>query len=120
MKMKPDNEKQAIEEMAKIAFPFLDIVKPEFYDTAIHGNIHVIKPIENLYNAGYRKQSVGYWIYDPDGMDWWLGAWICSECGCKNDNLPGQKDIKPLQWAGAKFCPECGVKMIGARMKGGE
>lgn len=50
-------EKQIIEEMAKSAFPFLDVVKPEYYNTAIFGNIHVIKPIENLYKAGYRKQE---------------------------------------------------------------
>jgi hypothetical protein len=48
-------------------------------------------------------------------MDWWLGAWQCSLCGCKNDNLPMDENINPLQWAGAKYCLNC-----GAKMKGGE
>ena len=69
---------------------------------------------EHLYNAGYRKQSEGEWHYNPDGMDWGLGAWECSLCGCGNNNLPMDENIKPLRWAGSKCCPNC-----GARMKGG-
>ena len=59
------------------------------------------------------KQSVGEWHYNPDGMDWGLGAWQCSLCGCRNDNLPMDKNIKPLRWAGSKYCPNCGAKMKG-------
>ena len=66
-----------------------------------------------LYKAGYRKQSKGEWHYNPDGMDWGLGAWECSVCGCKNDNLPMDKNINPLRWAGSKYCPNCGAKMKG-------
>lgn len=57
----------------------------------------------------------GEWHYNPDGMDWGLGAWECSLCRCKNDNLPMDEKINPRVWAGAKFCPSCGAKMDGER-----
>ena len=51
------------------------------------------------------------WIYDENGNDWGLGAWICSQCGSKNDNLGMNKDIDPYVFAGSKFCPHCGLRM---------
>ena len=52
------------------------------------------------------------WVYDPDGMDWNLGAWKCSKCHCRNDNLPGiLPKTNPYRWAGSKYCPNCGAKM---------
>lgn len=53
----------------------------------------------------------GHWIYDPNGMDWNLGAWRCSKCGCKNNNIGGDERINPLLFAGSKYCPNCGCKM---------
>jgi hypothetical protein len=53
----------------------------------------------------------GHWIYDPNGMDWNLGAWRCSKCGCKNKNIGGDERINPLLFAGSKYCPNCGAKM---------
>ena len=97
-------EKQ-IEEMAR-----------EIYENTDLSIVEIAENIaEALYNAGYRKQSEGEWHYNPDGMDWGLGAWECSLCGCRNDNLPMDENIKPLRWAGSKYCPNC-----GAKMKGGE
>ena len=56
------------------------------------------------------------WVYDPDGMDQGLGAWVCSSCHTKNDNIPAmQPDINPLWFAGSKFCPNCGKTMINAK-----
>ena len=53
------------------------------------------------------------WVYDADGLDWGLGAWVCSSCHTKNDNIPAmQPDITPLWFAGSKFCPNCGKTMI--------
>lgn len=83
--MKEQNEKQAIEE--------------------------ILKDIDGV----IEKQSVGEWKYNPDGMDWGLGAWQCSLCGCNNNNLPMNNRVNPMRFAGAKYCPYC-----GARMKGGE
>ena len=57
-------------------------------------------------------QKHGHWVFDPDGMDWNLPAWKCSECHCKNDNIPPNLErTNPLRWSGSKFCPNCGAKM---------
>ena len=54
-----------------------------------------------------------HWVYDTNGLDWGLGAWVCSSCHTKNDNIPAmQLDINPLWFAGSKFCPNCGKTMI--------
>lgn len=60
----------------------------------------------------------GGWHYNPDGMDWGLGAWECSLCRCRNDNLPMDEKINPRVWAGTKFCPNCGAKMDGVVKRG--
>ena len=70
----------------------------QYYDQIIK------KPI--AYEIEYAE-----WYYDPDGMDWELGAWKCSKCHTKNDNLGGSKDINPYMFAGSKFCPQCGAVM---------
>ena len=54
----------------------------------------------------------GHWVFDPDGMDWGLSAWLCSECHCKNDNISPAAE-NPYLFAGSKFCPQCGAKMDG-------
>lgn len=51
------------------------------------------------------------WIWDPNGIDWGLGAWRCSACGCKNDNLFGAPPKNPMRCAGSNYCPNCGRKM---------
>ena len=64
--------------------------------------------------------KTGRWILDPNGMDWNLPAWKCSECGGRNDNIPpyicknGERiDINPYSFAGSQYCPNCGSKMKG-------
>jgi hypothetical protein len=57
------------------------------------------------------KATYAEWYYDPNGMDWGLGAWKCSNCHTKNDNLGMGNDINPYMFAGSKFCPQCGAVM---------
>lgn len=57
-------------------------------------------------------RRTGHWEYDENGYDWGIGAWRCSECGCKNDNLRGGKNMHPSVYAGSKYCPHCGVRMV--------
>ena len=85
----------------------------DYADECIWKKARVENCALSLSKKGYSKQSEGHWHYNPDGMDWGLGAWQCSLCACRNDNLPMDKNIKPLQWAGAKYCPNCGAKMKG-------
>ena len=62
-------------------------------------------------NVNVREIEYAEWYYDPNGMDWGLGAWLCSKCHTKNDNLGGSKNINPYMFAGSKFCPQCGAVM---------
>ena len=64
-------------------------------------------------------EKTGHWVWNPDGNDWGIGAWCCSECGCKNDNLGTRNDTEneflkrtPYMYAGSKYCPHCGVRMV--------
>jgi DNA-directed RNA polymerase subunit RPC12/RpoP len=50
---------------------------------------------ETLYNAGYRKQSVGKWV-EPA-----YGELKCSECGIVQEDYPHRYN----------YCPNCGAKM---------
>lgn len=59
------------------------------------------------------NRNTAEWYYDPDGMDWDLGAWRCSACHTRNANLPNDNNkVIPLRWSGTKYCPQCGAKML--------
>lgn len=61
-----------------------------------------------------KEEKTGSWIYDPNGYDWNLPAWICSECNAVNANLPvmnGVDEKNIYSFRGSRFCPECGAKM---------
>lgn len=58
------------------------------------------------------ERKKGKWIWNEDGVDWGLGAWCCSECGCKPETWwESDESINPLMYTGSKFCGNCGVKM---------
>ena len=71
-------------------------------------------PTHNLGNKNielieYKEVVYAEWYYDPNGMDWGLGAWKCSKCHTKNDNLGMGNNINPYMFSGSKFCPQCGA-----------
>ena len=95
-------EKQ-IEEIANVIYD-----DPNAYDT--YWRSHCERLAETIYNAGYRKQSVGEWA-ETDYKTFEHGfverrgkAWKCTNC------LHASKRFDNHM----KFCPNC-----GARMKGG-
>ena len=60
------------------------------------------------------------WVWDNDAIDWNLGAWVCSECRHRNENIhAGMPGINggvwsnPYIWSGSNYCPNCGAKMKG-------
>lgn len=73
----------------------------------------VLESIDRQPTADVMEVKYGRWVYDPDGMDWNIGAWRCSECGCKNGNLGSYSSTNPYHCAGSKFCGNCGAKMTG-------
>ena len=75
------------------------------------------KAVLQIPAADVRPVVRGRWVWDPDGLDWGLGCWVCNQCHSRNANIPAQKDMKPLDWAGSKFCPECGTDMREGRVK---
>lgn len=75
-----------------------------------------------VYNTVARAPTVdaehlkrGFWRWDENGYDRNTPAWVCSECGAVNSNIPvymqGRRVANPHQWHGAKYCPNCGAKM---------
>lgn len=58
------------------------------------------------------NENTAEWVWDPDGIDWYIGAWACNACWCLNHNLDAcKKDENPMIWSGSKYCPNCGRKM---------
>lgn len=69
--------------------------------------------IMNIPPADVVERKRGEWVWDIDAIDWGIGAWCCSECQSKNDNIPHYPKTNPLIWHGTKYCPECGADMRG-------
>ena len=66
--------------------------------------------------ADVRENVKGEWIWNPDGMDWGIGAWVCSECGSKPETWwESDKSIAPLRCSGSSYCPNCGADMRGKK-----
>lgn len=79
------------------------------YDTMMM--YEIADAIEDAPAADVEPVRHARWVWDDNGMDWGLGAWLCGACFCRNANLPANKKINPYKWAGAKYCPHCGAKM---------
>lgn len=76
-----------------------------------HAYADFIEDIENQPAADVAPVVHGQWVYNPNGMDWNLGAWQCSVCKCNNNNLPGNDKYNPYIFQGSNYCPNCGAKM---------
>lgn len=72
------------------------------------------KAIDMAIEALSADRPTGKWVLNPNGNDWNIPAWCCSECGCKNNNIGVVTEgigSNPVNWAGGKFCPNCGARM---------
>lgn len=67
--------------------------------------------VEQTKAADVAEVKHGKWVWNPNGIDWGLGAWQCSECACRNSNIPTVHRINPLRYLGTNFCPNCGARM---------
>ena len=86
-----------------------------FHDDDLHAPPsvwHGLYRIKQLPAADVRENVKGEWIWNPDGMDWGIGAWVCSECGSKPETWwESDKNIAPLRCSGSSYCPNCGADM---------
>lgn len=68
--------------------------------------------IINAPTVAVQPVKCGKWIWDNNGIDWDIGAWVCSECGMRNANIHSNGyEGNPYIWSGTRFCPNCGAKM---------
>ena len=96
--MKLDDEKQAIEELAAV----LDKAKEDALATIGSMNYGFGVWYANaIYNAGYRKQSVGEWKPQMQELNY-FDTCECSICGYAVD-ISETTDYN--------FCPNCGARM---------
>ena len=56
------------------------------------------------------------WVWLENGMDWNIGAWVCSKCGVRNNNFWQSSTINPYEWSGGKYCPNCGAYMTSNKV----
>ena len=104
--MKEQNEKQAIEEMAKVLCEdYGNCYNCIVSNPESEGACNLYSECETVYNAGYRKQSVGEWVWADDGYC------RCSVCTQKAPVTTQYQD-EPMTTA-TKYCPWCGAKMKG-------
>jgi hypothetical protein len=70
--------------------------------------------IEEIPAADVAPVRRGRWIWNPNGMDWGLGAWVCSECHAKPETWwEADKKNNPYRCSGGHFCGNCGARMDG-------
>lgn len=74
-------------------------------------NTAACEQIKSMPTADVQEVRHGKWIYNPNGMDFNIGAWVCSECQQRNNNLPCSQKYKPSNFVGSNFCPNCGAKI---------
>lgn len=97
-----ENEKQAIEEMARIIGAAIEFDELDF-GMDEKTEIMAEKAAEKFYAEGYRKQSVGEWIFNR-GRTYGEPAYYCSNCSEGSS-----------EYGYDKYCPDCGAHMKGEK-----
>ena len=73
-----------------------------------------IETVFALLPSAQPERKTGRWIWNPNGMDWNLGAWCCSECKFKAETWwANDEKYNPLMCSGGTFCGNCGARMNG-------
>lgn len=77
---------------------------------------HISEEDRALVKKVASEPKTGKWKLDPNGMDWNIPAWRCSECGFVANYIGVEANgfgNNPMNWVGSKFCPQCGVRITG-------
>ena len=71
-----------------------------------------VRQIERIPASDVREVVKAHWEWNPDGMDWDIGAWCCSECKSKAETWwANDSKYNPLHCSGGHFCGNCGADM---------
>jgi hypothetical protein len=96
-----ENEKQAIEEMAKV-IERTEQIAMDMVGACPSPTMYA----KDLYWHGYRKQSEGEWMDKPTGAYGRMQSW-CTACG-KHSGIGGIESNRHKP-----YCPNCGAHMRG-------
>ena len=79
------------------------------------GGIAACKEIVRYFPAADVVEVVhASWVWNPDGMDWGIGAWVCGKCGSRPETWWNTvKECHPLRCSGSRYCGNCGADMRG-------
>ena len=69
--------------------PKAEYEKP-LYDVAHGAYVAYLSCIEAIQNAPTIEAEPvkhGHWVWDEDGIDWNIGAYVCSRCRCGNTTV---------------------------------
>ena len=56
------------------------------------------------------------WVWNPDGMDWGIGAWVCGKCKSRPETWWNTvKEFHPRRCSGSHYCGNCGAVMDGGQ-----
>lgn len=61
--------------------------------------------------ADVQEVKHGHWVWDKDGMDWGIGAWVCSACHTRAQTQWSMISRNPRHFSGHQYCSVCGAKM---------
>ena len=71
-----------------------------------------LSAIENCEEVDVEPVSYAKWVWNDNAMNWGIGAWVCSECRGRNENIhaskPGTTEslrTNPYIWAGRVTVP---------------
>lgn len=97
--------------------PYWDMFRVKELENAPRWDGHT--PAEAIERIASLAEHTAEWVWNPNGIDWALGAWECSSCGSRNHNLPYDAKISPRMFAGSRYCPNCGAEMRGVSYEQG-
>lgn len=72
---------------------------------------NIAEELSKLPAADVRPVVRGKWYWDNNGMDWGIGAWLCSVCKAMSPMWWNCDKGSPMYKSGHNFCPNCGADM---------